>query len=441
MATYELYLWEPDVDLEDDQWQEILGDAEDSFAIAYEVCNEIYYKHEDVSADAPHLLKFFQYLYDVIKQPKYADYFEGMDQRIENDLDIVKRARRIVWHDENILGNETSQEFRRVLYEAIEHSGICAYSSMDGLLCNTDSYTRRNALKDAFQLYPPLKTVKKSNKITSLEHIPKDVKEMREMVFLFMQQHPLGRYFELEEETKYSGSVEKTNGLHFQRVCNNGVKQKFKIVLTYSKKWGEFELTASSFCYDFFSHNFDMNEKLCVIKENINNYLMGIHFNLGFIKFVQDFESKYGAKHDIRYFRFDKEDAKYFNIFLKQLDACLSLFASINSLEKFIDLFLNSDQTVFSTEDDFILPSYNNREISPFGVEQLDLAYMLFTYGNIYPEKIKKIEEYALNYLYPNHFSEVIKEKYKKRFKELFRHINLLNDYLVNPTKDWRELV
>ena len=62
MATYELYLWEPDVDLEDDQWQEILGDAEDSFAIAYEVCNEIYYKHEDVSADAPHLLKFFQYL-------------------------------------------------------------------------------------------------------------------------------------------------------------------------------------------------------------------------------------------------------------------------------------------------------------------------------------------------------------------------------------------
>ncbi len=39
MATYELYLWEPEVDLEDDQWQEILGDAEDSFAIAYEVCN------------------------------------------------------------------------------------------------------------------------------------------------------------------------------------------------------------------------------------------------------------------------------------------------------------------------------------------------------------------------------------------------------------------
>ncbi len=61
-------------------------------------------------------------------------------------------------------------------------------------------------------------------------------------------------------------------------------------------------------------------------------------------------------------------------------------------------------------------------------MEQLDLAYMLFTYGNIYPEKIKKIEEYALNYLYPNHFSEVIKEKYKKRFKELFRHINLLNE-------------
>ena len=57
------------------------------------------------------------------------------------------------------------------------------------------------------------------------------------------------------------------------------------------------------------------------------------------------------------------------------MDACLSLFASIDSLEKFIDLFLNSDQTVFSTEDDFILPSYNNREISPFGVEQLDLAY------------------------------------------------------------------
>lgn len=61
-----------------------------------------------------------------------------------------------------------------------------------------------------------LKQLKKSNKITSLEHIPKDVKEMREMVFLFMQQHPLGRYFELEEETKYSGSVEKTNGLHFK---------------------------------------------------------------------------------------------------------------------------------------------------------------------------------------------------------------------------------
>ena len=210
MATYELYLWEPDVDLEDDQWQEILADAEDTFKIAYEIRNEIYYKYEERGADAPHLLKFFQYLYEVVKQPKYADYFEGMDQRIENTLDVAKRTRRIVWHDENVLGNETSQEFKRILYEAIEHSGICAYSSMDGLLCNTDSYTRRNALKDAFQLYPPLKVVKKSNKITSLEHIPKDVKEMRKMVFLFMQQHPLGRYFELENEIKgFSGMILK----------------------------------------------------------------------------------------------------------------------------------------------------------------------------------------------------------------------------------------
>lgn len=38
-------------------------------------------------------------------------------------------------------------------------------------------------------------------------------------------------------------------------------------------------------------------------------------------------------------------------------------------------------------------------------------------------------------------FSEVIKEKYKKRFKELFRHINLLNDYLVNPTRKIGKLV
>ena len=377
MATYELYLWEPDVDLEDDQWQEILGDAEDSFAIAYEVCNEIYYKHEDVSADAPHLLKFFQYLYDVIKQPKYADYFEGMDQRIENDLDIVKRARRIVWHDENILGNETSQEFRRVLYEAIEHSGICAYSSMDGLLCNTDSYTRRNALKDAFQLYPPLKTVKKSNKITSLEHIPKDVKEMREMFFLFMQQHPLGRFFELKEENKILSTTEKGYGLQFNRICDNGVKQEFRVRLIYSKKWEQFELSASSvfFWYDFFSLYSHGRKEIHIDSANINS--MEINLDLGFIKFVQEFESKYGAKHDIRYFRFDEEDIKYFNVFLEQLDVCLSLFASIDSLEKFIDLFLYSDQTIFSVEDNFIFPDYENREVSPFGVEQLDLAYIV----------------------------------------------------------------
>ncbi|MEG1536646.1 MAG: hypothetical protein RR416_06735, partial [Clostridia bacterium] len=92
--------------------------------------------------------------------------------------------------------------------------------------------------------------------------------------------------------------------------------------------------------------------------------------NLGFIKFVQEFESKYGAKHDIRYFRFDEEDIKYFNVFLEQLDVCLSLFASIDSLEKFIDLFLYSDQTVFSVEDNFIFPDYKNREISPYGEDQ-----------------------------------------------------------------------
>ena len=431
MATYELYLWEPDVDLEDDQWQEILADAEDTFKIAYEIRNEIYYKYEERGADAPHLLKFFQYLYEVVKQPKYADYFEGMDQRIENTLDVAKRTRRIVWHDENVLGNETSQEFKRILYEAIEHSGICAYSSMDGLLCNTDSYTRRNALKDAFQLYPPLKVVKKSNKITSLEHIPKDVKEMRKMVFLFMQQHPLGRYFELENEIKgFSGMI-----LKFKRICDNGTCQRFSVDLDFSKKWDRFELRASSFWYDFFAPYIKGSKEIYMTSKGSNIKSIEFFFNIGLIKFVQNWEN------NIWYFRFEKDDTQCFNTFLKQLDVCLTLFASIDSLGKFIDLFLYSDQTIFSAEDNFILPDYNNREISPFGEEQLKLAYQLFTYGNIYPEKRKNMEEYALNYKYSDCTPEEIKERKKERMKLFFRNINLLNDYFVNPTKDWRDLV
>jgi len=193
------------------------------------------------------------------------------------------------------------------------------------------------------------------------------------------------------------------------------------------------------FWYDFFSLYSHGRKEIHIDSANINS--MEINLDLGFIKFVQEFESKYGAKHDIRYFRFDEEDIKYFNVFLEQLDVCLSLFASIDSLEKFIDLFLYSDQTIFSVEDNFIFPDYENREVSPFGQEQLKLAYQLFTYGNVYPEKIRKIEEYIINYKYPDGWSEDrIKRdiEIKKRF---LKNYNLLNDYLVNPTKDWRELV
>ena len=441
MATYELYLWEPEVDLEDDQSQEILADAEDTFKIAYEIRNEIYYKYNERRADAPHLLKFFQYLYDVIKQPKYANYFEGMHGIIENDQDRATRARCIVWHDENILGNETSPEFKRVLYEAIEHSGICAYSSMDGLLCNTDSYTRRNALKDAFQLYPPLKTVKKSNKITSLEHIPKDVKEMREMVFLFMHQHPLGRFFELEEEFKTLSTTEKGYGLKFKRICDNGVKQRFKLSIKYSKKWERFELRASFFLYDFFAPYVKEAKKIYMAAQGDVIKSIDVFFNHGYVKSVREFENNEGKKHDIVFFRFKEEETKYFKDFLNHFNNCLDLFASIDSLDKLIDLFLYSDQTIFSVEDNFILPDYYNREISPYGVDQMTLAYQLFTYGNVYPEKVKKIEEYVLNHKYPDTWSEEDIKRNRESTEKFFKRTNLLNDYFVNPTKDWRELM
>ena len=261
---------------------------------------------------------------------------------------------------------------------------------------------------------------------------------MREMVFLFMQQHPLGRYFELEEENKILSTTEKGYGLQFNRICDNGVKQKFRVGLIYSKKWKQFELSASplAFRYDFFSLYSHGSQELHIDSENININSMEINLNLGFIKFVQEFESKYGTGYDIRYFRFNEKDTKYFNVFLEQLDTCLSLFASIDSLEKFINLFLNSDQTVFSVDDYFIFPDYKNREISPYGEEQLDLAYKIFTYANIYPEKRKRMTEYALNYKYADGDFNEIDERKKERKKLFFRNINLLNDYLVNPMKD-----
>ena len=51
------------------------------------------------------------------------------------------------------------------------------------------------------------------------------------------------------------------------------------------------------------------------------------------------------------------------------------------------------------------------------------------------------MEEYALNYKYSDCTPEEIKERKKERMKLFFRNINLLNDYFVNPTKDWRDLV
>lgn len=101
MATYELYLWETEVDLSASQWQQKFSELDDDDLSIKEIIEyQIYYRHNEDLHPAPKLLKFFQTLYDIVNQEKYLPYFDGLVEAVKNDLDSFKNHQRLVFRTE-----------------------------------------------------------------------------------------------------------------------------------------------------------------------------------------------------------------------------------------------------------------------------------------------------------------------------------------------------
>ena len=131
MATYEFFLWEPDIDLSARQWEELQEDAYADYSTLIEAVKQnILFPYRDKDYPAPHITKFYQLLLAKVTDPNYVSYFEGYVNSVQRSHDYFMKAPTVVDNKDSATDwvNMDEPEMARVLLEAIAESGVCAYT-------------------------------------------------------------------------------------------------------------------------------------------------------------------------------------------------------------------------------------------------------------------------------------------------------------------------
>lgn len=389
MATYELYLWEPEVDLSNQEWNETLKsiDQDDPVTIKTVIRQKIYKLYRDKEHTAVHIEKFFSCILEILNKPEYQTYFEGLSDWITEQQGYFNKSPCLVFQDEDTLANATSHEFKRALYEAIEQSGVCVYETMNGYLLPSDAIARKNIFQEIFNTYPALIPQVPRPPVT-LDTVPQNVTEMKDILLAFMQQHPIGRQFEVEKVTKQFDDRKQYYGIDFKRNFKS-IIINFDMMLTYDLHNKLYKINIINCIINYENQYLNEIEKKMINKNelffngvNVSN-VFSIYLDVKYIKFnkkIDDFCFKYDAN-------------ILFYDFLHQFSEFLKLLVSIGAVEDIVNLFFNSNG-FFDHEVEDILNGITDKEISNgFILSLLKIA----VYGEISKSYKNNLIEYLVN--------------------------------------------
>ncbi|MDH0031132.1 MULTISPECIES: hypothetical protein [unclassified Acinetobacter] len=388
MATYELYLWEPEVDLSNQEWNTAIA-SHDEDGMTSITREKIYYLHKDKEHSAPHIEKFFNCILEILNKLEYQAYFEGLSDWIIEQQGYFNKSPRLVFQDEYTLANVTNNEFKRALYEAIEQSGVCAYETMNGYLLPSDSIVRKSIFKEIFNTYPVLVPQVPRPPVT-LDAIPQNVTEMKDMLIAFMQQHPVGSQFEVEKIVKEFDDKKQYYGVYFKRYCESVIHQ-FNIMLKYINKNKEFKLEVMNNRFYIGEVYLSESDTACLSNNNLNISGVNIKDNIFYfdyvvsdLEFIYEFNeiSEFRSLSD---FRFSFNEMDFFNKFLFQLNNIFYLLGFLNNFKEVKDFFLNSS-------GDFL-----NETMNGFSNQFLFSLLKTVVFNNFSEEKIDNIKKNLVN--------------------------------------------
>lgn len=421
MATYELYLWEPDVDLSNQEWNETLQhiDQDDPVTIKTVIRQKIYKPYRDKEHTAVHIEKFFSCILEILNKLEYQTYFEGLSDWIMEQQGYFNKSPRLVFQDEDIFANATSNEFKRALYEAIEQSGVCAYETMNGYLLPSDSIARKSIFKEIFNTYPVL-VPQVPRPSVKLDTIPQNVTEMKDMLLDFMQQHPVGSQFEVEKIVKEFDDKKQYYAVYFKRYRESVVHQ-FNIILKYLNKNKEFKLEVMNnrfYIGEVFLSERDSvslsNNDLNINGVNIKDNVFYFDYVVSDLEFIYKF-NKFSEFKSLSDFRFYFNEIVFFNKFVFQLNDFFYLLELLNNFKEVQDFFLNSN-------DDF-----SNETMSSFSSQFLFSLLKIGVFNDFSEEKIDNIKKNLVD-CQPEFFRENI----IKTIDEIIEMVRLVKEYMIS---------
>ncbi|MDH0031131.1 MULTISPECIES: hypothetical protein [unclassified Acinetobacter] len=424
MATYELYLWEPEVDLSNQEWNETLQyiDQHDPVTIKTVIRQKIYKNFKDKEHTASHIVTFFNCILEILNKPEYQAYFEGLLDWIIEQQGYFNKSPRLVFQDEDTLANATSNEFKRALYEAIEQSGVCAYETMNGYLLPSDSIARKSIFKEIFNAYPVLVPQVPRPSVT-LGTTPQNVTEMKDMLLAFMQHHPVGSQFEVEKIVKEFNSNEQYYSIMFKKDFIR-LSHNFKISLNYNKRRSVFSLGIGLYNWVIVNEYLDQEEKK-FFESNKLIRLNGVDiknvFDILFLVSGLKSISCFSKKKEITSFEFKNNEFFLFENFLFQLGDVLNILGSIKSIYDLVDLFFYSNELVDGGVNN-ILNGVASKNIKGGGGVLFLLRIAL--YGNMEEKYIKNISKVVINYF------EGREDEMKKTVEEEIKIANAVKEHV-----------
>ncbi|NNP73531.1 hypothetical protein A7P53_13340 [Acinetobacter defluvii] len=398
MATYELYLWEPEVDLSNQAWNDALRhlDHDDPDTMQMVIRQKIYKLYKDKEHPAPHIEKFFSCIIQTLNKPEYAVYFEGMSDWIMEQQGYFNNSPCLVFEDENTLANADSGEFKRALYEAIDQSGVCAYGTMDGYLIPSDPIARKHIFNTILNSYPELTAQAPSVPVT-LDSTPQNVTEMKDIVLAFMQQHPVGRQFEVEKINKEFDARGQYYCIYFKKELEK-LTQYFNVSFDYDKRGEYFDLRIAYNGFSFIKLFLSQEEEV-LLKNNefsIKSYpIKNNSFNMSLWSKNLSSLDNYPERKKLEHFILEKNEMNLFSLFLEQLNISLNTYSSITDIHDLAELVFH-----------------------PKGIFYKDLE--LVEKGGV----VDRVNVGLINSLYKLSMYTKIDEKYKKTLDKVFTNFN-----------------
>lgn len=197
----ELYLWEPEIDLHYTAWNAGISEFSGyDFPVLETIEKYIEAPHAKTQQAAPHIEAFFNYVLATLQKPEYAPYFDILKRDIpyiEEDFENFKQDQRPIYvHLGTLFNYFDFKEYQRVIFDAIEASGVCAYHGHFGFLFPSSLSDRRSTFLDVANYYPAL-TVPPEHHPIRFGETPQNLRQMHEIVEQYMQQHPVGQGFTL----------------------------------------------------------------------------------------------------------------------------------------------------------------------------------------------------------------------------------------------------